>query len=284
MLKYEKQYNTLCRRVLEEGVWVENARTGKRCLTVINADLEYDVSAGEIPLLTNKQVFQVSAVAEILGYIRAYDNAKQFEAIGSPTWRNNSDKTQAWLDNPLRKGSGDIGKCYGGIGRDFGGLDLLDKVYNNLRNGIDDRREIVTMLKPDEFHKGCLRPCAYLWHFSLLGDTLYLTVNQASVDIPLGLPFNSFSFYFLLSVMARITGKKAGKVFHKMVNCHIYEDQIEPLKEQLSRKPLNIKPIFKLPCWIECLEDLEYNDVHAREYFKVIGYEHQGKIVFPFSE
>jgi len=282
MLKYEEQYNALCKRVLEEGVWVENERTGKRCLTVINADFEYDVGAGELPLLTNKQVFQVSAVAEILGYIRAYDNAKQFEDIGSPTWRNNSDKTQAWLDNPLRKGSGDIGKCYGGIGRDFGGVDLLDKVYKDLCKGIDDRREIVTMLKPDEFHKGCLRPCAYLWHFSLLGDTLYLTVSQASLDIPLGMPFNSISFYFLLAVMAKITGKKAGKVFHKMVNCHVYSDQIEPLKEQLSRTPLDITPKLEIADWVTSLEDLE-KDVHAREYFKVTGYEHQGKIVFPFS-
>ena len=283
MVKYEKDYNALCHRVLNEGVWVENERTGKRCLTVINADFEYDVGAGEVPLLTNKQVFQVSAVAEILGYIRAYDNAQQFHDIGSPTWHNNSNKTQAWLDNPLRKGTGDIGKCYGGVGRDFGGVDLLDKVYKNLCKGVDDRREIVTMLKPDEFHKGCLRPCAYLWHFSLLGGVLYLTVNQASVDIPLGLPFNSFSFYFLLEAMAKVTGNKAGKVFHKMVNCHIYEDQIEPLKEQLGRTPLDITPKFTLAPWVHNLGSLE-REIHAREYFKVTGYEHQGKIVFPFSE
>ncbi|MGI9537715.1 MAG: thymidylate synthase, partial [Desulfocapsaceae bacterium] len=46
-----KQYLELCRRVIEDGVWVENDRTGKRCLTVINAELEYDVSDRTLPVL-----------------------------------------------------------------------------------------------------------------------------------------------------------------------------------------------------------------------------------------
>ena len=35
-----KQYLELCQRVIDSGEWVENKRTGKRCLTVINADFE----------------------------------------------------------------------------------------------------------------------------------------------------------------------------------------------------------------------------------------------------
>ena len=38
-----KQYLQLCQRIIDEGEWVHNARTGINCLTVINADLEYDV-------------------------------------------------------------------------------------------------------------------------------------------------------------------------------------------------------------------------------------------------
>ena len=38
-----KQYLELCQRIVDEGTWIENERTGKRCLTVINADLTYDV-------------------------------------------------------------------------------------------------------------------------------------------------------------------------------------------------------------------------------------------------
>lgn len=33
-----KQYLDLCQRIVDEGVWINNERTGKRCLTIINAD------------------------------------------------------------------------------------------------------------------------------------------------------------------------------------------------------------------------------------------------------
>ena len=49
-----KQYLALCERIINEGVWVENERTGKRCLTVINADLEYNVACNEFPLIIRR--------------------------------------------------------------------------------------------------------------------------------------------------------------------------------------------------------------------------------------
>ncbi|KIE93128.1 thymidylate synthase [Actinobacillus pleuropneumoniae] len=66
-----KQYLDLCHRIVNEGKWVENERTGKRCLTVINADLTYNVATGEFPLVTTRRSFWKAAIAELLGYIRA---------------------------------------------------------------------------------------------------------------------------------------------------------------------------------------------------------------------
>ena len=62
-----KQYLDLCNRIISEGTWIENKRTGKKCLTVINADLTYDVASGEFPLVTTRKSFYKSAIAEILG-------------------------------------------------------------------------------------------------------------------------------------------------------------------------------------------------------------------------
>ena len=70
-----KQYLDLCRRIVNEGEWVANERTGKRCLTVINADLEYDVANNQFPLITTRKSYWKAAIAEFLGYIRGYDNA-----------------------------------------------------------------------------------------------------------------------------------------------------------------------------------------------------------------
>ena len=83
--------------------------------------------------------------------------------------------------------------------------------------------------------------------------------------------------------MAKITGNEPDKVYHKLVNVHVYNDQVSQLEEQLSRTPLDIAPELEIADWVTCLEDVVGNNKHAREYFKLTGYEHQGKISFPFS-
>lgn len=281
-----RQYLDLCQRIIDEGVWVENERTGKRCLTVINADLTYDVGAGEFPMVTTRKTFYKSAIAEMLGYLRGYDNAADFRAIGTKTWDANANDNQAWLNNPYRKGEDDCGFIYGKVGRNFpkpdgGSIDLLRKIVDDLSNGIDDRGEIYTFYHPGAFHMGCLRPCMYSHHFSLLGDTLYLNSTQRSCDVPLGLTFNMIQVYFLLAIIAQITGHKPGKAYHKIVNAHIYEDQIELMRDvQLKREPLPL-PTLKINPDIKTLEDLETWVTTAD--FEVEGYEHHEAIAYPFS-
>lgn len=281
-----RQYLDLCQRIIDEGVWVENERTGKRCLTVINADLTYDVGAGEFPMVTTRKTFYKSAIAEMLGYLRGYDNAADFRAIGTGTWDANANDNQAWLNNPYRKGEDDCGFIYGKVGRNFpkpdgGSIDLLRKIVDDLSNGIDDRGEIYTFYHPGAFHMGCLRPCMYSHHFSLLGDTLYLNSTQRSCDVPLGLTFNMIQVYFLLAIIAQITGHQPGKAYHKIVNAHIYEDQVELMRDvQLRREPLPL-PTLKINPDIKTLQDLETWVTTAD--FEVEGYEHHEAIAYPFS-
>lgn len=185
-----KQYLNLCQRIIDQGTWIENERTGKRCLTVINADLEYDVGHNQFPMITTRKSFYKSAIAEFLGYIRGYDNAADFRALGTKTWDANANLNDAWLNNKYRQGQDDMGRVYGVQGRawrkpDGTTLDQLKKIVDNLTNGIDDRAEILTFYNPGEFDMGCLRPCMHTHTFSLLGDTLYLTSYQRSCDVPL---------------------------------------------------------------------------------------------------
>ena len=116
--------------------------------------------------------------------------------------------------------------------------------------------------------------------FSLLGDKLYLTSYQRSVDLPLGLVFNMPQVAVFAYLGAIIAGKQAAKAYHKMVNIHIYEDQIEGIKTQLEREPFPM-PTLKINPDIKSLEDIETwvtpND------FEVVGYEHHPSIAFPFS-
>ncbi|MGH1463272.1 MAG: thymidylate synthase [Neptuniibacter sp.] len=281
-----RQYLDLCQRIIDEGVWVENKRTGKKCLTVINADLTYDVGNGQLPMVTTRKTFYKSAIAEMLGYLRGYDNAADFRTIGTKTWDANANDNAAWLANPYRKGEDDCGFIYGKVGRNFpkpdgGSIDLLRKIVDDLSNGIDDRGEIYTFYHPGAFHMGCLRPCMYSHHFSLLGDTLFLNSTQRSCDVPLGLTFNMIQVYFLLAIMAQITGHKPGKAYHKIVNAHIYEDQVELMRDvQLKREPLTL-PTLKINPDIKTLKDLE--TWVTTDDFEVEGYQHHDPIQYPFS-
>lgn len=280
------QYEALCARLINDGVWVDNDRTGIACLTLINADLCYNVGANEFPLVTTRKCYFKAAIAELLGYLRAYDNAAQFREIGCKTWDANANENQAWLNNPVRKGTDDLGRVYGVQGRkwqkpDGTTHDQLQKIVSNLSRGIDDRGEILTFYNPGEFDLGCLRPCMHTHTFSILDDTLYLTSYMRSCDVPLGLTFNMPQCFVLLALMAQITGLKAGKVFHKIVNAHIYENQYELMKNvQLTREPYDLPKLHINPD-IKTLEDIE--TWVSTDDFTLSEYQSHEPIAYPFA-
>jgi len=281
-----KQYLALCQRLIDQGEWIENKRTGKRCLTVINANMTYNVGQNQFPMVTTRKTFWKSAIAELIGYLRGYDNAADFRRLGTKTWDANANLNEAWLNNPYRTGDDDMGRVYGVQGRrwsksDGGHIDQLKKLIDNLSQGIDDRGEILTFYNPGEFHMGCLRPCMHTHTFSLLNDTLHLTSYQRSCDVPLGLVFNQIQVFTLLALIAQITGHKAGLAYHNIVNAHIYEDQVELMRDvQLQREPFD-PPKLHINPDIKSLEDLE--TWVTMDDFEVEGYQHHEPIQYPFS-
>ena len=281
-----RQYLALSQRIIDQGSWVENKRTGKKCLTVVNADLSYDVANNQFPIITTRKSFWKAAIAELLGYLRGYDNAADFRKLGTKSWDANANENEDWLSNPARKGKDDMGRVYGVQGRswrkpDGSGLDQLRKVVDNLSNGVDDRSEILTFYNPGEFDLGCLRPCMHTHTFSLLENTLHLTSYQRSCDVPLGLNFNQIQVFTLLALMAQITGKTPGIAYHKIVNAHIYEDQLDLMRTvQLKREPFE-PPQLHINFDIKALEDIE--SWVTLDDFIVEGYRHHDPIVYPFS-
>ena len=281
-----KQYLDLSQRIIDEGTWIANSRTGKRCLTLINADLTYDVAGNKFPIITTRKSYWKAAIAELLGYIRGYHNAAQFRALGTKTWDANANENAVWLANPVRKGADDMGRVYGVQGRAWlkpngGTIDQLKKIVDNLSKGVDDRGEILSFYNPGEFDLGCLRPCMHTHTFSLLNDTLYLTSYQRSCDVPLGLNFNQIQVFTLLALMAQITGHKPGLAYHKIVNAHIYEDQLPLMRDvQLTREPFDSPSLIINPD-IKSLKDLE--TWVTMDDFEVQGYQHHDPIQYPFS-
>ena len=60
--------------------------------------------------------------------------------------------------------------------------------------------------------------------------------NQRSVDVPLGLPFNIASYGLLLHILAKATNMIPDELIGNLGDCHIYENQIDGIKEQMGRE------------------------------------------------
>jgi len=81
--------------------------------------------------------------------------------------------------------------------------------------------------------------------------------------------------------MAQITGKKPGKAYHKLVNAHIYEDQLDLMQDvQLKREPFDPPQLIINPD-IKSLKDLE--TWVTVDDFELQGYQYHEPIAYPFS-
>ena len=99
--------------------------------------------------------------------------------------------------------------------------------------------------------------------------------------MPLGLNFNQIQVFTLLALIAQVTGKKAGKAYHKIVNAHIYEDQVSLMRDvQLKRKPYP-SPKLHINPEIKSLEDIE--TWVSLDDFSIEGYQYHEAINYPFS-
>lgn len=268
---YEDIYRDEVETILKKGKWVYNKRTGRKCLTIPRYITEIPLEEDTAPLLQGRPSYPVSACAEILGYLRCLTNAQDFKDIGSPTWFTNANETQAWLDNPNRKGENDLGKVYGAVLGQAHIANILDKISNKE----DDRGLILDFWNHEYFPQGCLRPCMFQHMFTITDDTIDLTSIQRSQDTMCGKPFNVIQVYFLGMLAKQLSGIEKGSALHVANNVHIYDSHIEGVEEYLSRsyEPLDTK--FALNN--VSVSDIVYGTSHAKENFTLEGYKGQAQ-------
>jgi len=131
-----KQYLDLVRQVLDQGTWQDN-RTGIRTLSIPGAALKLDLAEG-FPAVTTKKLAFKSAIGELVGFLRGYRNAADFEALGCKVWNANANENAAWLANPHRTAHGALGPVYGVQWRGWPGYKLIDPDAANGRERIED--------------------------------------------------------------------------------------------------------------------------------------------------
>ena len=153
-------------------------------------------------------------------------------------------------------------------------IDQIKDVIETLKTNPDSRRMLVTALRPDQLSEMILPPCHYAFQFytrelslterrSLISQarfnmryssgtpnslsniecdefnvpkrTISLMFNMRSNDVPLGLPFNIASYGLLLEIIGKMVNMIPDELIGNLGDCHIYANQIDGVKEQLTR-------------------------------------------------
>lgn len=180
---------------------------------------------------------------------------------------------------------GDLGPVYGKQWRSFGvtETDQIQNIINTLKTNPDDRRMLCVTFNPDVVNKVALPPCHTMIQFytkPLANGKRELSCmwSQRSVDAPLGLGFNVLSYSLLTHMIAQVCDMEIGEVICSLGDCHIYLNQLDGVKEQLTRDPHKFDlPFLELNPMIKNIDDFKYED------FKIINYQSYDKIQMPLS-
>lgn len=148
------------------------------------------------------------------------------------------------------------------------GIDQLQQIIDALKDPKQrtSRRLIMTAWNPCQLNQMALPPCHVMCQFNVHdGNKLSCAMFQRSGDFPLGIPFNIASYSFLTHLIAKHCGLEAYEFVHFVGNCHIYEDHIEPMKQQISREPFEF-PTVSIKCVREKISDYQVDDFEIHNY------------------
>lgn len=252
-----RQYLDLLKHVLENGT-PKHDRTGTGTLSVFGYQMRFNLEEG-FPLLTTKKLHTRSIIYELLWFLKGDTNIKYLNDNKVTIWNE-------WADE-----NGDLGPIYGYQWRSWNAadgrtIDQISQVVESIKNNPDSRRHIVSAWNVGDLDKMALPPCHILFQFYVANGKLSCQLYQRSADIFLGVPFNIASYSMLLMMMAQVTGLRPGEFIHTLGDAHIYNNHLEQVKLQLTRKPYPL-PTLRLNPAVKSIFDFKFED------FEIINYQ-----------
>lgn len=300
MSKWDEEYIALCKKILSNGVRVEN-RTGVDSVKVPSHHFSLDLGE-EFPVLTTKQLFIRQAVLEMLWIYQVQSNDvrwlqerevniwNEWEIDEDGFWsavQMMPDENGNFKKTEIKKEFGKqwahtIGTAYGYIVNKF---KLTQNLIDTLKNNPRDRRMVMTLWQNDYLDTAVLPSCVWSSEWDVTDGKLNAWVHQRSCDVPLGLPFNVTQYSVLLMMLCHVTGLKPGTLDWSIKDAHIYVNQIEGIKEQVKRFDENGSyPAPKLWLNPEVDDFFKFDNSRDLKDIKLVDYKHMGKITFPIAQ
>ncbi|MEE3342384.1 MAG: thymidylate synthase [Bifidobacterium merycicum] len=263
-------YEDLLRKILMEGN-PKSDRTGTGTISLFGQQMRFDLSEG-FPLLTTKRVFFKGIAYELLWFLKGSGNVRWLQEHNVHIW-------DEWADE-----NGDLGPVYGVQWRSWPAptpsdpnrtIDQISNVLELIRTQPDSRRMVVTAWNPAEVEQMALPPCHALFQFYVANGKLSCQLYQRSCDMFLGVPFNIASYSLLTMMMAQQAGLEPGEFVWTGGDCHIYDNHVDQVLEQLSREPYPY-PTMKLHK-ADSLFEYDYGD------FGIVDYRYHPTIKAPIA-
>ena len=249
-------YEDLLRDTLAHGVR-KTDRTGTGTRSVFGRQLRFDLANG-FPLITTKRVHFKSIAYELLWFLRGESNVGWLHENGVTIW-------DEWAD-----AAGELGPVYGVQWRSWptpngDQIDQISEVIEAIKATPDSRRLIVSAWNPADIPQMALAPCHAFFQFYVANGKLSCQLYQRSADLFLGVPFNIASYALLTHLVAAQTGLELGEFVWTGGDCHIYDNHLEQVTEQLTREPYSA-PILRITTPRASIFDYEYGDLVIENY------------------
>lgn len=233
MFEIDDQYERLLEDVLFHGE-PRHDRTGVGTRSVFARQLRYDLRAG-FPRITSKYVPMKPVKGELLWFLRGEKHINWLRLLDVHIWDD-------WADE-----NDSVGPLYGyqwrsWIDRDGIAHDQIKALIHGLKEDPQSRRHLVSAWNVGDLDDMALAPCHAFFQCYVTNDRhLSLQVYQRSADLFLGVPFNIASYALLTHMLAQQTGYSPGDLIWTGGDCHIYDNHIDQVKEQLER------PVYPFP-------------------------------------
>ena len=245
MTKADTIFKENIRKIMEEGVWSEQARPkykdGRTANSkyITGAFMEFDLAKGEFPITTLRPIAIKSAIKEMLWIYQ--DQSNSLDLL--------EDKYNVHYWNDWEVGdSRTIGQRYEAVVKKH---DITNKILKQLEANPWNRRNIISLWDYDAFEEtDGLLPCAFQTMFDVrrVDGEIYLdaTLTQRSNDMLVAHHINAMQYVALQMMIAKHFGWKVGKFFYFINNLHIYDNQFEQAEELLRREPSDCQPRLAL--------------------------------------